>query len=93
MLSQPQSFKCTLLIEQMQADPATPGKFHFSGKIINAEKAARNNSFYERGKNIKGFIFDAPSGITEGTLVRADVGFMGDPFVQNYQLANIEPVS
>lgn len=93
MISQPQSFKCTLLIEQMQEDPATPGKYHFSGKILSAEKAASNNSFYAKGRSIKGFTFDAASGIAAGTTIKADVEFIGDPFTQNYQLTNIKQVS
>lgn len=92
MLSQPQSFKCTLLIEQMQEDPATPGKYLFSGKILGADKAAVNNAFYAKGRKVKGFTFDPPSGLSAGTTIKADVEFIGDPFVQNYQLTNIKQV-
>jgi hypothetical protein len=92
MIAQPQSFKCTLLIEHIKADTAIPDKYQFSGKLLGAEESARENSFYANGRSINGFTFYLSPQIKEGTTVKADVSFMGDPFVQNYQLNNIEPV-
>ncbi len=92
MIAQPQSFKCTLLIEHIEADTAIPDKHHFSGRLLAAEESAKDNLFYKKGRNINGFTFNLPQQIKEGTTVKADVSFMGDPFVQNYQLNNIEPV-
>ena len=38
MLAQPQTYKCTLLIENIEFDPEVPGKNYFSGKILSVEE-------------------------------------------------------
>lgn len=92
MMAQPISYKCKIHIEDVEKDGDIDGKYHLKGKIISTEKAAHNNSFYDKNLNISGFTFEDAGNIKKGTVIKADVSFMGDPFKQNYQLNNIEIV-
>ena len=93
MMAEPKTFTCILVIEHIEADSAIPDKHHFSGRIVSSEEAAKDNSFFAENRAIKGFTFNLPPDVKEGMTVKADVSFMGDPSVQNYQLDNITPVS
>lgn len=92
MMSQPKIFNCTIQIDKVEADPAIPGKYYFSGKILEAEPGARENAFYAEGRGINGFTFHFTPHLKAGRVIKADLGFMGDPFNQHYELTNIEPV-
>ena len=92
MMAQPVSYKCKIHIENVVKDNDIDGKYHFKGKIISTEKAAHNNSFYDQNLHISGFTFDEAENLKEGTVIKANVSFMGDPIKQNYQLDNIEIV-
>jgi hypothetical protein len=90
MIVQPNTFKCKIQLEHVLPDESIPEKFHLSGKIVSAEKSAKNNSFYKKGLLINGFTFNLSEGFKAGDTIFADVTFMGSPSVQNYQLENIE---
>ena len=90
MIAEPKSFKCIVNIQKIEADPDTPDKYLISGEIKSAEETAKENTFFESGREIKGYTFHLPAEISEGKEVKADVEFMGDPFSQNYHLRNLE---
>ena len=89
-MAEPKSFKCTIQIQRVEADPEVAGKFHISGNIISAEDEAKDNTFFSSGRTIDGYTFHPPAEMKEGEKVTADVEFMGDPFKQNYQLHNVQ---
>ena len=90
MIAEPKSFQCIVHIQTIEPDPDVPDKHLISGKIVWAEEKAKENSFFNSGRAINGFTFFLPEGISAGKEVRADVEFMGDPFIQNYHLRNLE---
>ena len=93
MMTAPNSWACTLHIREIREDTGTPGKFHVAGEILSAPEAVKDNTFFAIGRQITGFSFSLPVDIKPGDTVNADVEFMGDPFVQNYQLTNVERVA
>ncbi len=93
MMTAPNSWACTLHISGIREDTGTPGKFYVSGEILSAPESAKDNTFFAAGRHIEGFTFSLPATIKPGVTVKADVEFIGDPFIQNYQLKNIEPVA
>ena len=90
MIAEPKSFKCTIHIQTVEADPDVPEKFYVSGEILSAANEAKDNSFFSSGRTIQGYTFHPPPGLEEGKKITAEVEFMGDPFVQNYQLHNVQ---
>ncbi|HZH37613.1 MAG TPA: hypothetical protein VEX65_10070 [Flavisolibacter sp.] len=90
MIAEPKSFKCVISIRRIERDPDVSDKYLLSGEIISAEEGAKDNSFFRIGRFITGFTFNLPADISEESEVKADVEFMGDPFVQNYHLRNVE---
>ena len=92
MIVEPKSYRCTILIEEIRADSNTPDKYLLSGKILATEDRAKENIFFAQGRAIKGFTFTSSSDIKPGVKVTADVEFMGNPRIQNYQLSAIEIV-
>jgi hypothetical protein len=90
MLAEPRSIKCVIAIRHIEADPAIPDKYLIEGEMMKADETAKDNAFFAKGRLIKGFTFNLPAQIKEGSTVKADVEFMGNPSSQNYHLQNPE---
>ncbi|KAA2238487.1 hypothetical protein F0L74_19885 [Chitinophaga agrisoli] len=93
MMTAPSSSTCTLYIQDVWRDPNTPGKFHLLGEIVSAPPERKDNTFFAIGRRIEAFTFSLPRDVRAGATARADVEFMGDPFVQRYLLTNLERVA
>ena len=92
MIAEPKSFRCTLLIKEIQADPKTPDKYIVWGKILAVEERSKGNVFFSPEREIKGFTFNIPLEVKRETKVTADVEFMGSPLSQNYRLSSIKVI-
>lgn len=89
MIVQPQHVTCRLKLLGVKEDPAAEGRKVVRFVLVEIPQTHAENAFFATGKELKGFTFDQINQVNEGGDVWAEVEFLGNPRIRNYQLSNI----
>jgi hypothetical protein len=87
----PNRCEITAVVLREEQDPSVPQKREATLEIRESRDIEGPN-FARVGDRVEAFTFEAPSGLTEGAIIRAEAEYLGDARLGRFQLYSPEIV-